>query len=448
VVTVFGRLLTACALVVGLLTPAAPPARPNILLVNTDDQRAGTMSAFPKIARWAAGARTYPRFQTGIPSCCPSRAAMFSGRYPHNNGVLRQADAARLDMATTVQASLRGAGYHTAMAGKFLVSWRLRDAPPSFERYTTIGRGYRDYDANVDGRIRRVQQYSTTFLGERLRTYLRGFEADDARPWFAYYAPQAPHPDGDGLRSTAVPDTAYAGAPVPRCVRPNEADRSDKPPYVRTVAYREAEYQAVCASQLRALRSVDDQVDALLRQLAADGELANTLVILTSDNGYQWGEHGWTAKFLPYLPSVRVPLLMRWDGHLAAGTDNRLATVVDLAPTMLAAAGVPVPRRDGRSLLGPPGHGDLYSEYFRDPANGNGIPTWAALYDGGRHYVETYGPDGARTFREYYDLRSDPGENLNLLGDASTANDPPPAVLAAVAAKLARARAAAGPALP
>ncbi len=441
-----------------VLTPVAPPAvaaegpRPNILIVNTDDQRFDTMQYLPKTLQWMSGGKNYPNFQVAIPSCCPSRSDMFTGRYPHNNGVRLQSQAANLDMTTTWQYYLKQGGYSTAMAGKFLVSWPAKSAPPYFDRYSMIQGAYNDYYAYVNGQTKHLvrtdaapRNYSTIWLGDQLRGYLHGFEANDTKPWLAYYTPQAPHFVNPG--GLAKPEPKYANAPVGACLQPNEADRSDKPAYVRWRTYDAAQYTQVCQAQIRTLFTVDDTMDEIFTQLQADGELSNTLVIFMSDNGYLWGEHGYDAKFVPYLPSVKVPLRIRWDGHVTAGTDNRLAVNVDVLPTVLQAAGVTIPAGkpaiDGESLLTPSHRTVIYTEYFRDLDNAK-IWTWASLYDRHVHYIEYTKPDNTKV-REYYNTDSDPVENLNLLGDASSANNPPASELNALAARLATLRTAAGP---
>ncbi|MGZ8750856.1 MAG: sulfatase family protein, partial [Pseudonocardia sp.] len=185
-------------------------------------------------------------------------------------------------------------------------------------------------------------------------------------------------------------------------------------------------------------------------QLLSDrGVLANTLVILSSDNGFMWGEHGRWEKFVPYEPSLRVPLLVRWPGHFAAGTDTtRLVSSVDLLPTMLQAAGVTLPtgapRLDGESLLAGSGRATIYSEYYRDSANPN-VPSWRMIRTASVKYVHTYNTAGAVIAREYYNLANDPAENTNLLGDASSANDPPASTLNTLASRLNALATCAGP---
>lgn len=427
--------------------------RPNVLVVQADDARFDALAAMPKTRGWLAKGVTFTGAQTAIPSCCPSRSAFMTGRYAHN-GVRLQSQALQLDAEGSIGRYLQRAGYRTAMAGKFLTSWPLDTPPPGFERHTLVRNGYYDYYANVDGVGRRESSYSTTFLARQLRGYLRDFEATDATPWYGYLAPQAPHIAG-GHDSYAVPETRYAAAPVDPCVQPGEADRRDKPPYVSWTVGDPEHLRLLCESQIRALRTLDDELDLTLRQLRLDGEINGTMIVFTSDNGYSWGEHGRTSKFVPYAPSVRVPLAVRWDGRLAPGVDPRMVSNVDLLPTVLQAAGIApdpaLPLIDGRSLLLPPTRTVQLTEYFTDPANG-AVPSWAALTEARRKYVETStvnpttGATG--TFREYYDLATDPGELTNLLRDDDPTNDPPAAEVSALSERLRQLRTCRGAACP
>jgi N-acetylglucosamine-6-sulfatase len=177
-------------------------------------------------------------------------------------------------------------------------------------------------------------------------------------------------------------------------------------------------------------------------QLLADrGVLDDTLVIFTSDNGFNWGEHGRMSKFLPYEPSMRVPLLVRWPSHIAAGTNTtRLVSYVDILPTILEAANVTpptgAPPLDGESLLRPTSRTILYGEHHNDPVV-PAVNTWRMVRTAKAKYIENYSASGAVVFREYYNLVKDPAENTNLLGDTNTANDPPAATITTLASKLA-----------
>lgn len=224
------------------------------------------------------------------------------------------------------------------------------------------------------------------------------------------------------------------------CTGPPEADRSDKPPHVRFQTIAAAESQRVCESHLRAIMTADDEFGATMQLLADKGVLDNTLVIFSSDNGYFWGEHSRIEKFMPYEPSVRVPLWIRWPGRFSASVDTtRRVSQLDLLPTLMQAAGATLPagapRLDGESLLNASQRSTLFAEYYLDTVNGN-TATWKMVRTSTVKYIQTYATNGTVNFKEYYDLVADPAENVNLLKDGNPANDPPAGQLAALAATL------------
>ena len=398
----------------------------------------------PQTRSWMSTGRRYTQSFVVDPSCCPSRSSLMTGRYPHNNGVRDQQDGPLFDGPHSMACYLDGAGYATYLNGKFLTTWPKTSKPPCFDHSTVMWGGYNNVAVRVDGVAQTSTGYSTTYLGNRGRQYITDGLASGA-PFLLYETPQAPHwvditnPDGTTSK-LAVPDTRYASAAVGTCSGVPEADRSDKPAYVRTMNYTTAQGQAMCQSQIRAIMSADDQFAATMQLLSDRGVLDNTLVIFSSDNGYMWGEHGRWEKFVPYEPSLRVPLLVRWPGHFAAGTDRtRLVSYLDLLPTMLQAAGVTLPstapRLDGESLLAASRRTTMYSEYYVDTANPN-IPSWRMVRTATAKYIQTYNAQGAVIAREYYNLTSDPAENTNLLGDTSTANDPPASTVTNLTSRL------------
>ncbi|WP_327002988.1 sulfatase [Dactylosporangium sp. NBC_01737] len=421
---------------------AAPPDRPNVLLLLMDDARTGQTFVMPRALAWLRDhGRTFPNAMVSTPSCCPSRATILSGRYAHNHRVTQQAAVDRFDHTRSLQHELHAAGYRTAAVGKLFNTWDITRRPPNFDEWALTGGGYTGADFVVDG-VATKAAYSTTFIGGQVNRYLERYERDDARPWFIYAGFTAPH-------APQVPEPRYANLSYPWEGNPatRETDRSDKPAYVRHFGRTQEQGAEERQGQLRTLRSVDDAVEGIRRQLEARGELDNTLVILMSDNGKFWGEHGLQEKFMPYLQAERVPLLMSWPGRLARGNDPRLAANLDITPTVLAAAGLtPGYEVDGRNLLAPGDRRSLLTEYWRDPANGAGIPPWASTYVPGRYrYTEIYDDAGAVTDREYYDLDRDPWQLTNLLRDGDAGNDPPTGPLAAT---LTRQRTCAGHGCP
>jgi arylsulfatase A-like enzyme len=206
----------------------------------------------------------------------------------------------------------------------------------------------------------------------------------------------------------------------------SESDRTDKPPFVQAEHTSLADADRARAGQLRMLMSVDDLVAQVTDTLRRTGEARDTIAFFLSDNGYLWGEHGIIAKGYPYGPGVQVPFLMRWPRHVGAGSvDRRLGAMVDVAPTILDAAGVEsdlsVPM-DGRSLLDPSWRRDrMLLEYWH--WRGSSAPAWASTWGEGYQYTEYYGVGGRVVAREYYDLARDPWQLTNLLNAGNPHND-------------------------
>jgi arylsulfatase A-like enzyme len=209
-----------------------------------------------------------------------------------------------------------------------------------------------------------------------------------------------------------------------------EANRSDKPPYVREQDTTLSKAKEIRRKQLRTEMAVDGLVAKLDRRLRRLNERKNTLVIFVSDNGYAWGEHGLIgshfSKNSPYTESIRVPMLMRWPKGLESGKSKRLTTNVDIAPTIYDATGVePATEPDGRSLLDKSWQRNtIFLEHFLSPKDGPQVPAWGSVRGHDYQYVETYDENGVLSFTEYYDLEEDHFQRRNLLMDDDPTNDP------------------------
>jgi N-acetylglucosamine-6-sulfatase len=164
--------------------------------------------------------------------------------------------------------------------------------------------------------------------------------------------------------------------------------------------------------------AVDEGVTRIIDALEATHQLDNTLIVFSSDNGYFWGEHGLGGKHGPYEEAIRVPLLMRYPGQIRRGSvSDALALNIDIAPTFLKAAGVPVPAdMQGSALLPVEGHGrpSFLAEFFLGEGTPR-FPTWQAVRTDRWKYVRY---TGLPEMDELYDLKSDPMEMKNLIHDS------------------------------
>lgn len=399
-----------------------PAPRPNIVVILTDDQPSlDTLHVMPETSSWFQDDGTdFVQAYVTTPLCCPSRASIMTGLYAHNHGVQvdMQGNASLLDQSLTIQARLREAGYRTAYFGKYLNAWPIDVDPSHLDEWAifsnTVPSGYRNGEWNVDGEVRRVKRYSTTYIGRRGAAFIEEAEQDDS-PWILFLAPAAPH-------RPYIAEPKYADAPVGRYTVRGEKDTSDKPAYVRDRQVSKEKGLEIRSSQLRTLMSVDDMAAHVRRALIDTGEAPSTLSFFMSDNGYLWGQHGMVGKMIPYTDSIKVPLMMSWPGHVEAGaTDERLVANIDVPATIADVAGLRNVKMDGRSLLGSFEREELLLEFWETENR----PTWSSLLTPSFQYVELFEDGGATpTFREYYDLTTDPRQLENLLGDDDPTNDP------------------------
>ncbi|MDQ4144780.1 MAG: sulfatase [Actinomycetota bacterium] len=406
-------------------TSSAAPDRPNVLIIITDDQRGGleVMEATRRFFK-DEGTRFMKAFAT-TPSCCPSRASIFTGRYAHNHGVTNNENVTRLDHGRTLQRYLQEEGYTTAIFGKYLNEFK-GERPPYFDSWS-VSKGIPEkaYDGavwNDHGELRKIDQYSTSYIADEAVDFVEEAEAADEDPWFMYLTPHAPH-------RPFVAEARYADAEVPNW-KGNpavfERDLSDKPPFVRDRHLPSRNGFVLRRRQLRTLMSVDDLVADVMERLRELDEQEDTLVIFMSDNGVHWAEHRLRNKLTPYTQSIVIPLFMRWPGKIEpGGNDERIAANIDIAPTVLDAVGMEqVEGMDGRSLLDTSWPRDrILTEFEKD--GDLPYPTWASIRTRAYQYIEYYAADGNSVrFREYYDLLEDPWQLENLLGDGDPTNDP------------------------
>ena len=350
-------------------------ARPNLVLVLTDDQDLllGSLDHMPRTrALIAEQGLTFANHFVPLSLCCPSRSTILTGLYPHNHkvytnfppgGGYQRFDELGHEQATLATA-LHAAGYRTALFGKYLNGYPgLEDpghVPPGWDEWASpvAGAPYSEfrYTLNENGKLVKYgsapADYATDVLAGKATAFVRG--AAGGPPFFLYLATYAPH-----LPATPAPRHAglFPDLQAPRTPSFNEADVSDKPERIRAlprldpsqIAAIDADYR----KQMRSLQAVDEAVAALVQTLQETGQLANTYVVLTSDNGFHLGQHRLEpGKYTAYETDIHVPLLVRGPGVPAGGTVRALTSSVDLAPTLAGLAGTALRSNpDGRSLV-------------------------------------------------------------------------------------------------
>jgi arylsulfatase A-like enzyme len=428
---------------------ASARGRPNIVLIVTDDQRADALGSMPTVRRQLKARGTW--FSNAFapnPLCCPSRASILTGLHSHHTGVYDNAAPnggfAVFDDRVTVATVLQGAGYRTAYIGKYLNGYsptRMTYVPPGWDRWFAFGNGaYYRYRASADGEIKRYgsreAHYSARVMTRQARSFIR---ADpNGERFFLVLSSAAAH----GSRRSSDEE---GNMPIPsrrdlgrldgiKLWRPESYglrdDVSDMPLYIQQRGWNEAHRERIDLfrqRQLEALSSFDRQISRLLKDVPK-----NTLVIFLSDNGYMWGEHRWMSKRVPYEESIRIPLIMRWPGRVPVGEDRRLALNIDIAPTLLSAAGLPrsTPtgidvttdspvRADGTSLLSRHRIRAFPLEHFN---SGQGIPAYCGIRTrNGWMYVRYWQGGGSpdNGFEELYRVRKDPLQRRNLSANPS-----------------------------
>jgi N-acetylglucosamine-6-sulfatase len=451
-------LLLLAVVQAGSAPRSAPAGKPNVVFILTDDQDLLLISLdhMPQTrALIAQQGMTFKQDTVPLSLCCPSRSTILTGLYPHNHKIYnnRAPDGgfAKFEALgheeTTVATALHAAGYRTALFGKYMNNYPRHDdlthVPPGWDEFASPAAGLPytefNYTLNENGALvkyaRGPEDYLTDVIAAKATDFIRRSAAAD-EPFFLYLAPYAPHKP-----ATPAPRHAnlFAGLHAPRTPSFDEADVSDKPARIRKLPRLSAADVAAIDSLYRrrtqSLQAVDEAVAAVIHSLDESGQLANTYIFFTSDNGFHMGQHRMKAgKYTPYETDVHMPLLVRGPGIARRSATSVLTSSVDFVPTIAELAGAkldfPV---DGRSFA-PVLHGQrpaswrqmILLEQFAfvpandvppgvleppDPQDGKvtAYPSHLGLRTPELKYVE-YGTGE----REVYDLRHDPDELNNL----------------------------------
>lgn len=475
--------LVACALALcclGAFTAAAAHAasRPNVVLIQTDDQTFQELyaklndgkPAMPNTLRRIANRGvTFRNYYTSYPLCCPSRTTLLTGTYAHNHGVLvnylpnfgYQAFKRGWAFEENLAPWLQRAGYETIHVGKFLNQYGIipgeeTTQPPGWDQWETVVADsspnlYYGYSMNLNGTV--VGPFGSyeqpdspdcgtgsgpscnyrTEVEMNLATEQIASAASTGEPFYLQLDVSAPHVDAAGPPGP-TPEPRDQGLASRMHYHPaayNERELGDKPRFLRSDRLGRRQLgviQTAYRNEVETLHGADRAIGEILDQLQRSGVDQNTYVIFLSDNGYFHGEHRIASgKYLPYEPSARVPFVISGP-DIHRGIASAAVSNVDVAPTILelagAAAGHPV---DGSSLL----------PYVRDNSRRSRVPIALEGFTGkpgegierisphGAPVTDYYGivGDGFKMIRywngerELYDLRHDRGEEQNLIAD-------------------------------
>jgi arylsulfatase A-like enzyme len=379
-----GALLVAfaCAFLALLLrsgeTAHGASAKPNVIMLTTDDQTLRDMVALPQTQALIGGAgASFQRAFVSFPLCCPSRVTVQTGQYAHNHHVLGNTPPSggyqTFNDSNDLPVWLQSAGYRTIHIGKMPNGFGTNPTvvpagwgpfngggPTSkgeFYGFLGPGSSYFGFQLDENGVVKQYDaaDYQTDVYAdkavERIDHHVDLFPNTPLYMQVQFFAPH--DPNQPAIRHQG----AFASAPLPTGKSFNEKDLKDKPGWVKRIKKMGGGLISKIATRYRGrletLLAVDEAVQKILNSLQGNGILGNTYVIFTSDNGFMQGQHRLhQGKFVPYGPSTQVPLMIRGPGISAGAVSKELVSNVDITATILEASGAPPGlTQDGRSLL-------------------------------------------------------------------------------------------------
>ncbi len=429
----------------------------NIIFILSDDHRYDAMGFTGKIKglqtpgmdRMAKeGAYIYNAF-VSTALCSPSRASILTGQYAHTHTVVDNDAPLPADLIFFPQ-YLQKKGYQTAFMGKWHMGNTDDQPQPGFDYWLSFqGQGvYYNPTFNINGK--RVKQpdgsYTTDLLTEYAENWLNG--RNKGKPFFLYLSHKGVHAEFQPAKRhagkyaqlpiicppsmylTTTDSSKYFGSPT---APQTPVNFRDIPNWVRQQRYSwhgvdymyhgDIQFDNFYHLYLETLQAVDESVERMLNWVKEQGLEQNTMVVYMGDNGFSFGEHGLIDKRHAYEESMRVPLLVWAPGMVKPNSVvKQMIQNVDLAPTFLEAAGIPVPKQmQGRSFLPLlqdreiPWRNKIFYEYYWEAAFPQ-TPTIFATRDDRYKFIYNY---GTWDINELYDLGKDPYEMNNLIRDTT-----------------------------
>ncbi|SDD80545.1 sulfatase family protein [Pedobacter soli] len=458
------------------LNTALAQQKPNILIIISDDHAYQAIGAYgakiaktPNIDRIVKEGAIFNKAYVTNSICGPSRAVILTGKYSHKNGFKDNTNYKFDGSQNEFVKNLQAAGYQTGWIGK----WHLESTPQGFDFYKILpgqGQYYNPDFITMDGKTEHITGYASNVIEDQVEKYLDG--RDQNKPFCLVIGHKATHrtwiPDtcdmgmydkvnfplpanfyddyanreAAKIQDMSISKTMQMGYDLkmlsyskngrePSVDRMNADQRAKFDAYYKPIdadlkarnlsgkALTEWKYQHYMRDYLSTAASLDRNIGRALDYLDKHDLAKNTIVIYLSDQGFYLGEHGWFDKRWIYEESFRTPMVMRYPGVIKPGTkSNDFVLNMDIAPTVLDAAGVSIPK-------------DIQGESFLPLLNGKNAKGRDAIYyhyyENGEHAVSPH--FGIKTKRyklirfytrvntwELYDLQTDPKENTNVFG--------------------------------
>ncbi len=459
--------------------------QPNILYMMSDDHTANAISCYgsiladvfktPNLDRIGDEGVRLERFYSTNSICTPARATIMTGQYGQCNGVRTLGDHWCPDGAINFAALLQDAGYYTSMFGK----WHLGCLPVGFDEYKCLGgegeagqQGtYQNPTFSEKGAEGYVchEGYVSDIIGDMAIENLRNRPKD--KPFFMMCNHKAPHDfwefaerhehmfDGVDipLTGTLFEDRShrseasreYGSSVTPRSHVRSLYEDFCAEDYVtgpltgtENMTFEEkgvAAYQKYLKDYMRTVAGIDDNVGRLFDELEAQGELDNTIIVYTSDQGMFLGEHDYQDKRWSYEESLRAPFLVRYPAEIAAGrVEHALMANIDVAPTLLDYAGVAIPEemqgQSCRKMMAGEKDGfvrdSVYFRYWMHRAHRHDNPSHYGIRTDKYKLIFYYGlpldafgasQETTPAGWELYDMENDRMETKNLYNDPAYA---------------------------
>jgi N-acetylglucosamine-6-sulfatase len=354
------------------------PKPPNVILILTDDLAVNDLN--PRALRHMPNLKsllidkgtTFDNAFVTNSLCCPSRATILRGQYTHNHEILSN-DPPRGGFQkfrflghenSTMATWVKEQGYRTAFFGKYLNGYKETYVPPGWDEWYAVTGNYLSHTFNENGHLVNYEPesyYDTDVMSDKASDYITRTAGADPpfftanRPFLMWIGTKAPHQP-----ATPAPrdENAYPLLSLPHPPSFDEKDVSDKPGWISDnppLSLEQKKYmQELYRKRLQSMLAVDDMIGELIKALHQSGELDNTYIFFTSDNGFHLGQHRLGAgKWTPYEEDIRVPLIVRGPGVPEGETLHHMVLNNDLAPTFADLAGAEAPSFvDGRSLVG------------------------------------------------------------------------------------------------